>query len=66
MARTVGLPAAVAARLILAGGLDLTGCWIPTDPRIYRPVLAELEREGLRFAERSAPATSARHLRPPS
>lgn len=56
MARTVGLPAAVAARLRLAGRLDLAGCWIPTDPRIYRPVLAELEREGLRFEERRGPA----------
>lgn len=56
MARTVGLPAAVAARLRLAGRLDLAGCWIPTDPRIYRPVLAELGREGLRFEERRAPA----------
>jgi saccharopine dehydrogenase-like NADP-dependent oxidoreductase len=56
MARTVGLPAAVAARLRLAGRLDLAGCRIPTDPRIYRPVLAELEREGLRFEERRAPA----------
>lgn len=56
MARTVGLPAAVAARMVLAGELTLTGCRIPTDPRIYRPVLAELEREGLRFDETTRPA----------
>ena len=56
MARTVGLPAAVAARLVLAGELPLTGCRIPTDPRIYRPVLAELEREGLRFRETTGAA----------
>jgi saccharopine dehydrogenase-like NADP-dependent oxidoreductase len=62
MARTVGLPAAVAARLVLAGELSLTGCRIPTDPRIYRPVLAELERGGLRFRETSRPAAD----RPPA
>lgn len=55
MAKTVGLPAAIAARLVLAGELPLTGCRIPTDPRIYRPVLAELERAGLRFREREMP-----------
>ena len=56
MAKTVGLPAAVAARLVLAGELPLTGCRIPTDVRIYRPVLAELERAGLRFRETAAAA----------
>jgi saccharopine dehydrogenase-like NADP-dependent oxidoreductase len=52
MARTVGLPAALAARLVLDGGIDLAGCRIPTEPAIYEPVLAELEREGVRFVER--------------
>ncbi len=56
MAKTVGLPAAVAARLVLAGELPLTGCRIPTDPRIYRPVLTELERAGFTFRETAAPA----------
>lgn len=56
MARTVGLPAAIAARLVLAGHLDLAGCHIPTEPGIYRPVLAELEREGLRFRALEEPA----------
>jgi saccharopine dehydrogenase-like NADP-dependent oxidoreductase len=56
MAKTVGLPAAIGARLVLAGELPLTGCRIPTDPRIYRPVLAELERAGLRFREGETPA----------
>lgn len=55
MSRTVGLPAAVAATLVMRGELDLTGCVIPTDPRIYRPVLAALEKEGVRFQERRRP-----------
>jgi len=46
MARTVGLPAAIATRLLLDGQLPLTGCHIPTHPAIYRPILAQLEAEG--------------------
>lgn len=52
MARTVGLPAALTARLILDGEIDLVGCQIPTEPAVYEPVLAELKREGMRFVER--------------
>jgi saccharopine dehydrogenase (NADP+, L-glutamate forming) len=51
MARTVGLPAALAARLVLDREIDLAGCHIPTEPSIYEPLLAELEREGVRFLE---------------
>jgi saccharopine dehydrogenase-like NADP-dependent oxidoreductase len=51
MARTVGLPAAVAAKLMLAGELPLTGCHIPTHPAIYVPILRELEQQGLVFKE---------------
>ena len=36
MARTVGLPAALTARLVLDGEIDLAGCHIPTEPEIYR------------------------------
>jgi saccharopine dehydrogenase (NADP+, L-glutamate forming) len=56
MARTVGLPAALAARLILDGEIELIGCHIPTEPAIYGPVLAELERAGMRFVEKVEPA----------
>lgn len=51
MARTVGLPTGIAARLLLDDGLGITGCHLPTEPAIYRPVLAELEREGVGFQE---------------
>lgn len=60
MARTVGLPAAIAARLVLDGELELTGCHIPTEPRIYHPVLAELAREGLEMHEEVRPAGDPR------
>ncbi len=51
MARTVGLPAAIAVELMLAGELPLTGCHIPIHPAIYEPILKRLEDEGLRFDE---------------
>lgn len=51
MARTVGLPAAIATRLILQGVIQLTGVHIPVLPEIYRPVLAELEERGIRVEE---------------
>lgn len=51
MARTVGLPTAIAARLVLDGELELTGCHLPTEPAVYRPVLEGLAREGIRFRE---------------
>lgn len=51
MARTVGLPAAIAVRLILRGAIDLTGVQVPVVPQIYAPVLAELEQLGISFVE---------------
>lgn len=51
MAKTVGLPAALAARLLLDGELTLTGCAIPTQKEVYRPILAGLENEGIAFSE---------------
>ncbi len=51
MARTVGLPAAIATRLILAGEITVTGVHIPVIPEIYEPVLAELEDMGIGFEE---------------
>jgi saccharopine dehydrogenase-like NADP-dependent oxidoreductase len=48
ISRTVGLPLAITTRLILEGEIPLTGCHIPTHPAIYKPVLVELEKAGLR------------------
>ncbi len=52
MAKTVGLPAALAVRMVLTGQLDLTGCHIPTHPSIYEPVLRDLATDGIDFVER--------------
>lgn len=51
MARTVALPAAIAARLRLEGRLPLTGVRVPVSAEIYEPVLRELEGLGIVFAE---------------
>jgi saccharopine dehydrogenase-like NADP-dependent oxidoreductase len=51
MAKTVGLPLGIAAKLILNGKLKLTGLHIPTRPEIYSPVLKELEQYGVKFQE---------------
>lgn len=51
MAKTVGLPLGIAAKLILNGKLKLTGLHIPTSKEIYTPVLKELEHYGVRFEE---------------
>ena len=51
MAKTVGLPLGIAAKLILNGTITITGLHIPTNKEIYEPVLEELEKEGIRFEE---------------
>jgi len=51
MAKTVGLPLGIAARLILEGQITETGLHIPILPNIYEPVLTELRRHGIRFEE---------------
>lgn len=51
MAKTVGLPLAIAAKLILDGTLTCKGLQIPISKEIYEPVLNELEKEGISFQE---------------
>jgi saccharopine dehydrogenase-like NADP-dependent oxidoreductase len=51
MAKTVGLPLGIAAKLILEGQLKITGLHIPTKKEIYIPVLKELEMQGVAFTE---------------
>jgi saccharopine dehydrogenase (NADP+, L-glutamate forming) len=51
MAKTVGLPLGIAARLILEEKIDRKGIVIPTTPDIYKPVLKELESFGVEFSE---------------
>jgi saccharopine dehydrogenase-like NADP-dependent oxidoreductase len=51
MAKTVGLPLGIAAKLILNGKINLKGLLIPTSKEIYIPVLKELEEYGIIFNE---------------
>jgi saccharopine dehydrogenase-like NADP-dependent oxidoreductase len=51
MAKTVGLPLGIGARLILSGTIRLKGLHIPTQKEIYQPVLKELEHYDIAFQE---------------
>jgi saccharopine dehydrogenase-like NADP-dependent oxidoreductase len=55
MSRTVGLPAAIGAALILKGKIKETGVHIPVTPEIYEPALDELEKLNIVCKEKSQP-----------
>lgn len=52
MAKTVGLPLAIATKLILQGKINMSGVVVPIHKEIYEPVLKELEEEGIFFTEK--------------
>lgn len=51
MAKTVGLPLAMAAILLLQDKIALRGLQIPTHREIYEPVMQALKKEGIAFSE---------------
>ncbi len=51
MAKTVGLPVAMAAKLIACGTFTKPGVHMPVDPALYNPILDELEDYGITFTE---------------
>ncbi len=51
MAKTVGLPLGIAAKLIMLGKIKTPGLHIPVSAEIYEPVLAELEKHSIKFKE---------------
>ena len=53
MAKTVGLPLGIAAKLILNGSINLTGLQVPVSKQIYEPVLKELKEFGISFSDDS-------------
>ncbi|WP_370089443.1 saccharopine dehydrogenase family protein [Ekhidna sp.] len=57
MSKTVGLPLAIAAKLILQGKINLSGVHVPIKKEIYEPVLDELTTTGLVFNEREVEPT---------
>jgi saccharopine dehydrogenase-like NADP-dependent oxidoreductase len=52
MSNTVGLPVAIAAKLILAGEIQEKGVTLPVSKKVYEPILKELESFGIIFEEK--------------
>ena len=55
MAKTVGLPVAMATLLILNGEITTPGVQLPIRKEVYKPILKELEEYGVVFKEQSMP-----------
>ena len=55
MARTVGLPVAIATLLILNGKIKTPGVQIPISKEVYDPILKELKNYGINFKEYEVP-----------
>lgn len=55
MAKTVGLPVAIATLKILNGEISTTGVQLPTAKEVYLPILEELEQYGVVFKEFDVP-----------
>jgi len=51
MSNTVGLPVAIAAKMILNGSLTEKGVTLPVNKEVYEPILAELETFNICFQE---------------
>jgi len=52
MAKTVGLPVAIAALKILNGVIKTPGVQLPITKEVYEPILKELEEYGVNFKEK--------------
>lgn len=55
MAKTVGLPVAMAAIRILNGEISTSGVQLPITKEVYEPILKELEAFGVEFKEYKVP-----------
>ncbi len=55
MAKTVGLPVAIATIQILNGKIKTPGVQLPITPEVYTPILKELEEYGIIFKEKELP-----------
>ncbi|RIB27086.1 Saccharopine dehydrogenase [Gigaspora rosea] len=51
MAKTVGLPVAIATEMIARGEIRDKGVLAPTLPQIYNPILEKLDSEGIKIKE---------------
>lgn len=55
MAKTVGLPVAIATLKILNKEIKTPGVQIPINKEVYEPILKELEENGIIFTEKNMP-----------
>jgi hypothetical protein len=55
MAKTVGLPVAIATLDILNGKIKTPGVQIPITKEVYEPILRALENFGIEFQEKEVP-----------
>jgi len=55
MAKTVGLPVAIATLKILNKEITTPGVQIPIKKEVYEPILIELEENGIIFKEKNVP-----------
>lgn len=55
MAKTVGLPVAIATLKILNKEITTPGVQIPITKEVYEPILKELEEYGIKFSEKKVP-----------
>jgi len=55
MAKTVGLPVAIAALKILQGEIKTPGVQLPISKEVYEPILKELKEYGVHFSEKNTP-----------
>jgi len=55
MAKTVGLPVAIACIQILNGNIKSKGVQLPIEKEVYNPILKELEKYGVVFKETEMP-----------
>ena len=55
MAKTVGLPVAIATLAILNGKIKTPGVQLPISKEVYEPILNELENFGIHFKETEMP-----------
>lgn len=62
MAKTVGLPVAIAALKILNKEINTPGVHIPITKEVYNPILDELENYGIVFQEKEVPYLGYNYL----
>jgi saccharopine dehydrogenase (NAD+, L-glutamate forming) len=51
MSNTVGLPVAIAAKMILQEEISQKGVTLPIQKEVYEPILQELSKYGISFEE---------------